>query len=201
MRKFVLFLTCSFLIVTSVALVEGQQGGGKKGGFGGGFGGGGQQSPLTLLNRAEVKKELEMTDEQSEKLPAEVMVAIGKILNDKQMKRFKQIELQTRGNNAFKDKAVQSELKMSEEQTKSVASLIEDSNKEIAEMFKGGFNKDSIEKMATARKEAKEKILTVLTKDQRKTWRDMIGEEFKLQQGNFGGKKKTDPKKDTQEIN
>jgi hypothetical protein len=199
MRKFVLFLTCGFLIMTSVALVEGQQGG-KKGGFGGGL----QQSPLTLLNRAEVKKELELTDEQSEKLPAEVMVAIGKVLNEKQMKRFKQIELQTRGTNAFKDKAVQTELKMNEEQTKSIASLIEDSNKEIAEMFKGGgggFNKDAIEKVANARKEAKEKILTVLTKDQRKTWRDMIGEEFKLQQGNFGGKKKTDPKKDTQEIN
>src|SRR5437763_549237 len=129
MRKFVLFLTCSFLIMGSVALVEGQPGGGKKA-----FGGG-QQSPLTLLNRPEVKKELEITDEQSEKLPAEVMLAIGKVLNDKQMKRFKQIELQTRGNNAFTDKVVQKELKMSDEQTKSVASLIEDSNKEIAELF------------------------------------------------------------------
>jgi hypothetical protein len=193
MRKLVLFLASSSLILMGVALVEGQQGGGKKGGFN--FGRGGQQSPLSLLNRDDVKKELDLTDEQTEKLPAEVMVAISKVLNEKQLQRFKQIELQTRGTNAFKDKAVQKQLKMKDEQVTSVASLIEESNKEIKELFSGGGGgKETFEKAANARKEVKEKILTVLTKDQRKAWRDMIGEEFKLQQGNFGkkgGKKKT----------
>src|SRR5260370_5418151 len=167
--------------------VEGQQGGGKKGGVFGGIFGGGQQTPLNLLNRAEVKKELDLSDVQAEKLPAEVMVAISKVLNEKQFKRFKEIELQQRDVNAFKDKTVQKSLKVTPDQAKSINGLIDDSTKEIAEMFKGGFDKGTFEKIANARKETKDKVLAVLTKDQRKAWREMIGEEFKLQQPNFAG--------------
>ena len=192
MRRFMLFLASSCLILMSVAWVEGQQGGGKKGGGFGGIFGGAQQNPLILLNRAEVKKELELTDAQAEKLPAEVMVAISKVLNEKQFKRFKQIELQQRDVNAFKDEAVQKSLKVTSDQAKSINSLIENSEKEIAEMFKGGFDMGTFEKIANVRKDTKDKVLAVLTKDQRKAWREMIGEEFKLQQfGGFGfGKKK-----------
>ncbi len=197
MRKGFMFLGGSFLIFLSVALVDGQPGGGKKGTGGGGFGGFGPPSPITLLNRTDVKEELKLTDDQTEKLPAEVMVAISKVLDNKQFKRFKQIEMQTRGNNAFKDKAVLKELKVSDDQAKSLVSVLEESDKEMAElrksMFGGGGGKKGGkggtgggEKIQNLQKETKEKLLTVLTKDQRKQWRDMIGEEFKMQQG-FGG--------------
>src|SRR5258708_1761584 len=113
MRKYVLFLTCASLIIMSVAWVEGQQPGGGKG-KGGIFGGGGAFGSLFLLNRDDVKEELKITEAQTEKLPAEVMVAVAKVLDDKQFKRFKQIELQQRGNNAFGDKAIQKDLKVSD---------------------------------------------------------------------------------------
>jgi hypothetical protein len=171
-------------------LAQGQ--GGDKKRAGGGFAGG-QQSPLNMLNRAEVKKELDLTDEQVEKLPAEVLLAISKVLNEKQYKRFKQIELQQRGNNAFKDTAVQKQLKVTDDQAKNISSLLEDSAKESAELLKGlkgggteGF-KGIREKQENIRKETRDKIFTVLTKDQRSAWREMIGEEFKLQQPTFGG--------------
>jgi hypothetical protein len=191
MRKIGWFISCSILILGSVTLVDGQQPGGGKGGFGG-FGGG-QQTPLNMLNRADVKKELEVTDEQLEKLPAEILVAISKVLSEKQFKRFKQIDLQNRKNAAFKDPAVQSALKMSDEQKKNIGSILEDETKEIAELFKGGkggfggFGKGSTEKSDNIRKETKEKIYTVLSKEQRTTYRELIGEEFKFQQPTFGG--------------
>ena len=134
------------------------------------------------------------------------MVAIGKVLNEKQLKRFKEIELQQRGNNAFKDDAVQKNLKMTAEQKKSIESVIEDSNKERTELVKGiaggGGFKGIQEKLDTLQKDSREKIYTVLSKDQRKAWRDMIGEEFKLERATFGGgnfgKKGANKKKTTE---
>jgi hypothetical protein len=203
MRKFGMLMVSGALIMTSVAWVEGQivlqPGGGGKGGFGGG-----QKSPLTLLNRDDVKKELDVTQEQLDKLPPEVMVAISKVLSDKQFKRFKQIDLQQRGNSAFKDGAVQKELKMTDDQTKNITNLLADADKEIKDLTpkfgggKGGKGTDfkaALEKIATVNKDTKEKIFGVLTKDQRKTYRELVGEEFKFQQPNFG---KKDAKKDTE---
>jgi hypothetical protein len=210
MRKFSWLLAATIMIMMSVTLVEGQQGKGKGTG-GGGFGGfGGIQTPLTLLNAADVKKELDVTDEQLEKLPAEVMVAISKVLNEKQFKRFKQLDLQKKGNRAFKDETIQKQLNMTDEQKKSVGSIVDDSVKELAELRgKGGFGgagKDNREKIETINKESKEKIYTVLTKEQRKAWRELVGEEFKFATPTFGGfgtdkkgtPKKDAPKKDTE---
>jgi hypothetical protein len=213
MRKFSAFLACGALLLMSVAWVEGQQE--KKQGGGGGFGGmfgGGPTNPYTLLMRADVKKEIDATDEQMEKLPDEMMVAISKVLNEKQFKRFRQLDLQKKQNVAFKDASVQKELKMTDEQKKNILTIITDETKEIAELMPkgGGFGKgggggkgggkETQEKIETVRKDAKEKIYTVLTKDQRKAWREMVGEEFKFTQqgfggGGFGGKGK-DAKKD-----
>jgi hypothetical protein len=199
MRKFSAFLACGALLLMSVAWVEGQQekkqGGGGAGGFGG-FGGG-NQGPYALLMRGDVKKEIDVTDEQMEKLPDEVMVAISKVLSEKQFKRFRQLDLQKKQNAAFKEASVQKELKMTDEQKKNILTIITDETKEVAELTPkfgggggkgkgGGDFKGNMEKIETVHKDAKEKIYMVLTKDQRKTWRDMVGEEFKFTQG-FGG--------------
>lgn len=202
MRKFTAFLACGALLLMSVAWVEGQQEkkqGGGGGGFGGMFGRGGPTNPYDLLVRADVKKELDVTEDQMDKLPDEVMVAISKVLNEKQFKRFKQLDLQKKQNAAFKDAAVQKELKMTEEQKKNILTILADETKEVGELMPkggGGFGKKggggdfkgTQEKIETIHKDAKEKIYMVLSKDQRKTWRDMIGEEFKFTQGfGFGG--------------
>ena len=156
MRKIGLFLTCSVIILMSVVWVEAQQQDKKKAGgggfqFGGLLQGGGRINPYTLLTNAQVKKELEVTDEQIDKLPTEVMVAISKVLSEKQFTRFKQMDLQVRGNNAFKDEAVQKSLKMTDEQKKSIVSIIDESAKELQEL-RGtgkGFGKGGNEKVET----------------------------------------------------
>jgi hypothetical protein len=200
MRKFGFFVGVAALLMTSVVWVDGfsQE---KKGGFGGG----GQQNPIAFLSREDVKKELEVTDDDLAKVNTEVMAAIAKVLNEKQLKRFKQLDLQKKANNAFKDDGVQKQLKVTAEQKTSITTILDESGKELAELFKGGFGKGggkgggaNFEKIGTINKDAKEKIYNVLTKEQRKAWRDMIGDEFKFAQQGFGGggKGKKDAPKD-----
>jgi hypothetical protein len=199
-------LVGAFLVVS---LVGGQQPGGGfgKGGFGGGFGGAAlQQDPVALLRLDQVKKELNVTDEQSEKIPEAVMKGLSGVLNDKQMTRLRQIELQLKKNSAYLDAHVQKELKITAEQKTSIKTILDDSAKERTDIlaaggagaggkggkggkgagggFGGGAN---AEKLAAIDKEAADKVDLVLTADQRRAFKSMIGDEFKLEQKGFGG--------------
>ena len=101
MRKMSVILGMFVIGLSLAGIASGQVGLG-----GGGMAGGiGRQNPVQLLNNASVKKELDLSDEQLDKLSPEILKAIGKVLNETQMKRFSEIELQQRGNNAFKDEA------------------------------------------------------------------------------------------------
>ena len=201
MRKFGVVLSTFTFGLVLIGLVAGQQqpqrkfGGG--GGFGfGGFGGAG--GALTLINREDVKKELDITAEQLEKVPDAIQKALAEVLNDKQYKRLRQIDLQQRGARAFTDTKVQKELKISEEQAENIKTILTESGKEQAELFKdakgaGGFQGVQ-EKVAALTKETKEKVQGVLTTEQRKQYKQMVGEEFKFETQGFGGfgKKKKD---------
>ncbi|MCI0378277.1 MAG: hypothetical protein L0215_11775 [Gemmataceae bacterium] len=173
-----------------VGLAGGQQF--QFGGKGGGFGGGVQADPVTLVRNAAVIKELDITEEQTQKIPAALAKALGEVLNDKQMKRLNQIVLQQKGMNAFLDPGVQTALKISDDQKTNIKSILEDSAKEIADAAKdaaaGGDFKGLQEKTAALRKEATDKVTKVLSEAQRTTWKEMVGAEFKMPAfGGFGG--------------
>src|ERR1700676_4777265 len=112
MRRYGIFFGCSAVALVTFGVIasEAQVGGGAKGGFG--FGA--QNDPVTLLRRADVKKELDLSEEQLEKLPSAVMKAIGEVLTDKQMARFRQLDLQKRDTAAFKDEKIRKELKITD---------------------------------------------------------------------------------------
>jgi len=184
-----------------VGLVGGQQPGGFGGGFGGKGGGFGNQDAVSLLRLDQVKKELGVTEEQVEKIPAAVLKALSGVLDEKQMTRLRQIELQQRGTQAFLDATVQKELKITPEQSGSIKTILDDSRKEQAEIFaeaKGGGGFGGLqEKMTALRKETTEKVQGVLSSDQRKAYKQLIGEEFKLEmKGGFGGGGKGKKKQD-----
>ncbi|MCS7046354.1 MAG: hypothetical protein NZO58_08370, partial [Gemmataceae bacterium] len=152
-----------------------------------------------LINNESVKKELEITAEQAEKIPEAVQKALAEVLNEKQMTRLRQIELQQRGNAAFLDARVKKELNLTEEQSESIKSILDEAAKERQEIFKeakGGNFQGLQEKFTALEKETKEKLQGVLTPAQKKQWRAMIGDEFKMEFPgfNFGnkGKKKKD---------
>ncbi len=199
MRRFGMVLAFAAMALVAFSVIsDAQQGGGKKGrgkgGFGFGKGGMGKMDPVTLLNNPQVKKELDLSEEQVEKIPGAVMKAVATVLNDKQMKRFRQINLQIQGPQAFvKDETVRKDLNLTSSQVKNIEEILADASKETQELFKEGFGAGTREKMQGINKEAKEKVMNVLSADQKRTYEKMIGEEFKLQQRGFGfGKKKAD---------
>jgi len=154
--------------------------------LGGGQGAG--RDPVQLLSNASVKKELELTDEQAQALPEAVLKALSGVLSEKQFKRFKQIELQQRGTGAFVDTKVQEALKLNDAQKDSIKTIVEESRKEMFEFLQGGgFGKGAGEKIEGAKKEAMEKVAGVLSSDQKKSWREMTGDSFKVEMPAFGG--------------
>jgi uncharacterized protein YaaQ len=191
MRKVGILLGCVVIGLLVVGMADGQQQPKKKFGGFGGFGGGGgfANNPVALLQNEQVKKELEVGEDQLEKLPAALDKAVAEVLNENQLKRFKQIQLQTRGNTVFTDPKVTAVLKISDEQVENIKSILQEAGKERQEIFKeaqGDF-KAAGEKAAALDKETKEKVQGVLSADQRKHWKQMIGAEFKLEQQGFGG--------------
>lgn len=175
-------LVAVLLSLGVVAVVESQQP--QRPPFGGGFGGGGQGNPLSLIQNPAVQKELNLSEEQLKKLPEAVQRAIAEVLEPKQAKRLKQIQLQQRGTQALSDPKVANALKLSETQRDKIASIQESSRKEMAELFKDG-GREGFQKIGALRKETQEKVQNVLSDDQRTAWKEMLGEELKLSP--FGG--------------
>lgn len=196
MRARGLILFTSILGILAVGLATGQP-------FPFPGGGGGDADPTMLLRNPGVRKELNLTDEQVAKIPEAVLKALEGVLEKDQMKRLRQIELQQRGSRAFADAKIQEALKLNEDQKDKIKTILEESAKEMRELFKGGKGggdfKAGFEKLNTLRKETNEKLTSVLTSEQRRDWKEMLGAEFKMERGGFGGfrpggKKKTDDK-------
>jgi hypothetical protein len=165
------------------------------GGFGG-FGKGGKTNPVSLLETKAVKDELKLTDEQAKKVDEAVWKSLATVLDAEQLKRLRQIDLQLKDFRAFADAHLQTELKMTAEQKANVKTILEDADKETAEIMKdfgggkggkGGFG-GNFEKLQTIQKEAKERVTSVLTKEQKRAYNEMIGEKFEMPA--FGKKKK-----------
>lgn len=179
MRIFGIFLLSLAAVLVALTTADSQQPR-RGGGRGAGFGGQGTNS-ITLVQNPAVQKELNITEEQLKKLPDAVQKALAEVLDAKQVARLKQINLQQRGATALFDPAVAAQLKISDSQKEQIKTVMAESRKEMAELFKQGRGRESFEKMATLRKESQEKVEKVLSDEQRKAYKEMLGEEFKLQ--------------------
>jgi uncharacterized protein YwqG len=153
------------------------------GGFG--FGQKKGQDPFALVQNPQVKGELKMTDQQAEKLPAAAMKALAEVLDATQLKRLKQIYLQTRGNAVYLEADVKKELKITDDQAKKIQGAIDKLTKDQQEMLQGGFDPDTFTKIQELQKSTDDAVLATLTADQKSTWTKMIGEKFEMK--GFGG--------------
>jgi hypothetical protein len=92
------------------------------------------------------------------------------------------------GVRAFSDKDVQTALKVTDEQKEQIKSITDEYNKERAELMRSAFTpgeqpseedrKKMQEKSAALRKDAEDKIAAKLQDEQKKAWKDLIGEKF-----------------------
>ena len=195
------------LALTTAATAQPPGGfGGGRGGFGGPGGGGGLGM---LLRSDEVRAELELLDDQTEKLQAieeemrdkirqemggrmrggerpdfeamratfdemrkEVETKIGEVLTTQQMDRLRQIETQQQiqqgGARSLMGGPLADKLGLTDEQKEQ----LREKGREVEAKLQ--------EKMAAARAEAREEMLTVLTAEQRATLDELTGTPFTL---------------------
>jgi Spy/CpxP family protein refolding chaperone len=128
----------------------------------------------------------DLSDEEKQKLMKtfndETDKALGKVLDDKQMKRLRQIGLQQQGARAFQNPEVQGKLKLTNDQKEKIKTLNEEAIQKMRDLFQGGGDREeNAKKFAELRKDTMEKVTGVLTDDQKKTWKEMTGEPFEVQ--------------------
>ena len=103
------------------------------------------------------------------------------MLKPEQAKRMRQIALQQqRLARGFENLEVAKVLKLSEEQTKKMREIRESAAKESTKLSEGAKSRDEVQKKKTEfAKAAEEKLLRVLTDEQRARWTELLGEPFR----------------------
>jgi Spy/CpxP family protein refolding chaperone len=179
---------------------------------GGGFGGGmifllGQKSVQDELKLSgeQVKQVKELADKQLEsfqglrdlsqeerrtkmqELNKANNEAVAKILKPEQLKRVKQISLQQQGARAVNSEEVAKALKVTEDQKEKIREIQMKSFEEMRELQ----GEENAKKRQELMKETNEKMMNVLTAEQKAELKKMQGEPFKgeIQRPGFGGRR------------
>ncbi|HTK77856.1 MAG TPA: hypothetical protein VL371_21490 [Gemmataceae bacterium] len=121
------------------------------------------------------------------KMNAEAMKDVAAFLKADQVTRFKQLSRQRAGAQALMtDEDLQKDLKLTKEQTEKLAKLNKEMGEKQQELFQGGPGPESFQKMQEMRTEYGTKANAILTADQQKSYKDLLGKPFEFPQ--FGGR-------------
>ncbi|CAN5469696.1 hypothetical protein BH10PLA2_BH10PLA2_31580 [soil metagenome] len=118
----------------------------------------------------------------------ETYAALEKVWKPEQVKRLKQIGVQTGGLQAFTSPAAKS-LKLSDEQKEKFQALAGEQREEMQGLFGGGGDQaENMKKLTTMRKEFTAKGLALLTPEQKKEWKELTGDPFDVPMGPGGAR-------------
>jgi hypothetical protein len=149
-----------------------------------------QGEKLTTLARETMQKNMERfqgfqdlsQEERQAKMreaQAELTKSLDGILKPEQVKRFRQIEVQVGGINAFNQPRVAEALKLSDEQKEKVRGIAEDARGQFPSREDAQADPDAaMKKRAEITKAATEKACAVLSADQKSSWKELTGEPF-----------------------
>ncbi|MDB5311822.1 MAG: hypothetical protein JWO38_6024 [Gemmataceae bacterium] len=147
-------------------------------------------------DKEKLKEAFTDLQKEGEKLGEDIKKVTDDTLTADQKKRLKQIEVQASGVRAFQNEDVIVVLKLTDDQKSKIKGISEEFAKDAKEVFGGGgFKKGGFdpEKMAENRKKldklsksAVADITAGLTDDQKKTWKELVGEPFDTTQLTFG---------------
>lgn len=132
-----------------------------------------------------------MTDEMRAKMAemaAKADAKIQDILDPAQFDRLLGIFAQQDTVRALNHKLISERLSITEEQKGKIKAAEEESGQKLRDLFTGGGGRpgpEAFEKMQAARKETEEKVVGVLTDEQKKKFDELKGEKFEFPQ--FGG--------------
>lgn len=110
---------------------------------------------------------------------AELTKGLADVLKPEQVKRFRQLELQTVGVAAFGMPRVQEALKLTDDQKEKIRGIGEEArgNMPSREDFQADADA-AMKKRAEVSKGAAEKVVALLTEDQKKEWKELTGDPF-----------------------
>jgi hypothetical protein len=108
--------------------------------------------------------------------------AVGKVLTRDQYKRIKQIQVQGAGLDAFFQPCLQTELSLTAEQKDRVRDVARKYREAAKDLEKPDAPKDSKKKLTKLRQETMDELVALLTEKQKKTWKEMNGAPFKLEE-------------------
>jgi Spy/CpxP family protein refolding chaperone len=203
-------LTIGLVVLAASPAFAQRQGRGGPGGRGG-F----EMTPAQLLGMEKVQEELKITDDQkaqftkiTDKYKEEMATArkdmnrekitelrkaetedfdkaIPTVLKPDQVKRLKQLEVQAGGIRALSKEDVQTALKLTDDQKKSIKDSEDELRKDVQEMFQSaGGDRTKMAEMFTKvqgmQKEALEKAVNGFTPDQKKEWTELNGAKFEF---------------------
>lgn len=141
--------------------------------------------------QAFIKKVQKQRVEAEEKLRDQ----LEEILLPEQLERLEQLEVRQMRTAALMNARVVAALKLTTEQQEDLKKKSEAAREELMskmrELFRGGGGEGMREKMEAATKETEEKLLSVLTSDQKKEFEELKGEDFEFprpERGSFGGR-------------
>jgi hypothetical protein len=134
------------------------------------------------LSQEERREKMREWMAQREKVEAELMKKVKEILDDKQMTRLEQIQLQASGIAMFRDPKVSEALKLTEDQR----ATMQESMRAMRQEVQDAFGSRDPEKVAQLRKKMMDKAMEVLTDDQKAALKKLTGKPFdvsKIQSG------------------
>jgi eukaryotic-like serine/threonine-protein kinase len=116
--------------------------------------------------------------------------ALGEILTVDQLQRAKQINVQVRGAQTFRDPEVITALKLTDDQKQKIKTIQDDARQESSRLFqRGAGNQEDLRKKRDAfNKETQQRLVSLLTPEQKAVWKDLTGEPFKGEITTTGGR-------------
>jgi hypothetical protein len=103
---------------------------------------------------------------------------IHKTLKPEQLKRLKQIAMQTSGLLFLTRPAIAKEMNLTEEQKRQVKEMVTEMHTKVAAVVHAPKSEGRNEKLAALRKASDEHLEKLFTADQKSKWKELIGEPF-----------------------
>lgn len=152
---------------------------------------GGERPNFQDMSAEEREKAMTEMRARMEKQTATANAKLAEILKPQQIARLEEISLQVRGTSALADPKVAEKLKLSDEQKAKLkevtAANMETMRAKMQELGQGGNREGMREKMRELRKQSDEKVLAVLSTEQKATLEKLKGKAFEMPEGAMGG--------------
>jgi Spy/CpxP family protein refolding chaperone len=152
-------------------------------------------SGMRDLSDEERREKMQEVGKKMQAQMEETKKAIEDALSPDQLKRLRAVAVQIMGMAAITDKAVQKELKLSDDQTAKIKTIGEDAMKRMRDLFssmrtlspeeRGEKMRELGAKMQESRKETEKQLGDVLNEDQKAEFEKLKGEKLEIPPGEF----------------